>query len=59
MSPEDYAKFIKVHAEGKLVKPEDCGYVIASLAIKAPKELSGAFVSWDSDECAAFRKKAE
>ncbi|EAU84850.2 short-chain dehydrogenase [Coprinopsis cinerea okayama7 len=58
MSPEDYEKFIKVHAEGKLVKPEDCGYVIAALALQAPKELSGKFVSWDSDECAPFRKPA-
>ena len=58
MSPEDLDKFIKVHADGKLVKPEDCGYVIASLAVNAPKEMSGAFVSWDSEECAPYRKKA-
>lgn len=57
MSPEDYDKFIKAHAEGKLVRPEDCGHVIAALAIKAPKELSGTFTSWDSEECAPFRKQ--
>ncbi|TFK29410.1 short-chain dehydrogenase [Coprinopsis marcescibilis] len=56
MSSQDHEKFIKVHSEGKLVKPEDCGYVIAALSLKAPKSMSGAFVSWDSDECAPFRK---
>ncbi|KAJ2936914.1 hypothetical protein H1R20_g183, partial [Candolleomyces eurysporus] len=59
MPPEDYQKFLKVHADGKLVKPEDCGYVIASLAVRAPKSLSGQFVSWDSEECKPFRKEAQ
>jgi hypothetical protein len=59
MPPEDYQKFVKVHADGKLVKPEDCGYVIASLALHAPESLSGQFVSWDSEECRPFRKEAQ
>ena len=59
MPLEDFQKFVKVHADGKLVKPEDCGYVIASLALNAPKSLSGQFVSWDSEECKPFRKEAQ
>jgi len=47
--------FVQAHAQGKLVKPEDCGHVIAALSIQAPKVLSGQFVSWDSEECAPFR----
>lgn len=49
--------FLRVHAEGKLVKPEDCGHVIAALSLRTPKELSGRFVSWDSEECRPFRKE--
>ncbi|KAF5363292.1 hypothetical protein D9756_000447 [Leucocoprinus leucothites] len=56
MSKMDHEKFVRVHADGKLVKPEDCGHVIAALALEAPKELSGTFVSWDSEECKPFRR---
>jgi hypothetical protein len=57
MREKDMERFVKAHAEGKLVKPEDSGYVIATLAVKAPKSLSGQFVSWDGDDCAEFRRK--
>jgi hypothetical protein len=57
MTPEDAERFIQAHAEGKLVKPEDAGYVLSSLAISAPKAMSGKFVSWDSDDCTDFRRK--
>jgi hypothetical protein len=57
MLPADAERFIQAHATGKLVKPEDAGHVIAALALRAPKALSGKFVSWDSDECADFRRK--
>jgi hypothetical protein len=57
MQPADADKFVNVYAEGKLVKPEDSGYVLASLAVRAPKEMSGKFVSWDSPDCAEFRRK--
>ncbi|KAJ3570213.1 hypothetical protein NP233_g4558 [Leucocoprinus birnbaumii] len=56
MLPADHEKFVRVHADGKLVKPEDCGHVIAALAMDAPKELSGSFVNWDSEECKPFRQ---
>lgn len=49
--------FIDAHSSGKLVKPEDAGYTIASLALNATANLSGEFVSWDSDYCAPYRRK--
>ena len=49
--------FVKAHSEGKLVKPEDAGHVIAALALQADKGFSGQFVSWDSEECSRFRAK--
>ncbi|KAF9567348.1 NAD(P)-binding protein [Agrocybe pediades] len=57
MSEADHKKFIQVYNDGKLVKPEDCGHVIAALSLQAPKDLSGQFVSWDSEECKPFRKE--
>lgn len=57
MTEASYEFFVKAHAEGKLVKPEECGHVIAALALWAPKSFSGQFVSWDSAECAPFRKE--
>jgi hypothetical protein len=56
MSATDYEKFVRVHADGKLVKPEDCGHVIAGLALEAPVTLSGSFVNWDSEDCKEFRR---
>jgi hypothetical protein len=52
----DYNKFTKVHADGKLVKPTDAGYAIAALSVRAPKSLSGRFITWDSPECQALRE---
>ena len=57
MTKSDHDRFVHVHAEGKLVRPEDCGHVIAALALGAPKGLSGQFVSWDSEACKPFRKE--
>ncbi|KAI0053583.1 NAD(P)-binding protein [Auriscalpium vulgare] len=56
MTEEDYNTFVREHTEGKLVKPEDAGYVIAKLALEAPASLSGQFVSWNSDECKAYMR---
>ncbi|KAF4575019.1 hypothetical protein EYR36_006375 [Pleurotus pulmonarius] len=44
LGPDAHAGFVRVHSEGKLVRPEDSGYVIAALALKATKDLSGQFV---------------
>ena len=52
----ELARFIDLHATGKLLRPEQPGEVIAGLVVNAPPGLSGQFVSWDSDELKAFRK---
>lgn len=57
MSEADHRNFIRAHAEGKLVKPEAAGHVIAALSLQAPKKLSGQFVSWDSDDCRPYRQE--
>ena len=44
-------KFIQAYEEGKLVKPEDAGHVIASLSLKAPRSLTGRFINWNGDGC--------
>ncbi|KAK2466272.1 hypothetical protein APHAL10511_001914 [Amanita phalloides] len=49
--------FTNAYAENMLVKPEDCGHVIAALALKAPEHLSGQFLSWESEDCRPFRKE--
>lgn len=54
MRPEDVASFVASYDEGKLVNPFESGHVIAALAIRAPEEMSGKFVSWDSEECKEF-----
>lgn len=54
MREEDVAKFVNEYDEGKLVDPMDSGHVIASMAVTAGKELSGKFVSWDSEEARDF-----
>ena len=54
MRPEDVAKYIAEYDEGKLVDPLESGHVLASMAIRAPLELSGKYVSWDSEECSDF-----
>lgn len=51
-----YDSFVREHADGKLLPPDQPGHVIAKLALAAPSTLSGQFVSWDSEQCTSFRK---
>lgn len=55
--PADTQFFKDLHSANKLVKPEDVGYTIASLSLRATPDLSGQFVSWDAEPCAPFRRK--
>ncbi|KAL2062227.1 hypothetical protein VTL71DRAFT_6493 [Oculimacula yallundae] len=55
MDSTDAAKFKSLHEEGKLLKPEQPGNVMARLAVGAQKELSGKFLSWNDKELAAFQ----
>lgn len=54
MHPSDVNKFVQEYDEGKLVDPMEAGHVLAALALGAPKEMTGKFVSWDSEECREF-----
>ncbi|KAG8903065.1 hypothetical protein FRB99_003771, partial [Tulasnella sp. 403] len=56
MKPEEMERFVTMHEGGKLVKPQDCGHVIAALAVSATKDLSGKFVSWDEPSLAPYRQ---
>ena len=44
MDAQDAQKFKSLHEEGKLLRPEQPGHVMARLAITAEKELSGKFL---------------
>ncbi|KAG8929493.1 hypothetical protein FRC02_005507 [Tulasnella sp. 418] len=56
MLPNELTRFTKSYEEGTLVKPKDCGHVIAALAVSATSDLSGQFINWDSPEMASYRK---
>ena len=43
LEPQVHAKFTTVHKDGKLLKPEQPGHVMAKLVLDAPNELSGKF----------------
>ncbi|KAF9268047.1 NAD(P)-binding protein [Marasmius fiardii PR-910] len=55
MTQSDHQKFTRLHMDGVLLKPELPGQVIAALSLRAPKALSGQFVSWDDDSCKELR----
>jgi NAD(P)-dependent dehydrogenase (short-subunit alcohol dehydrogenase family) len=46
MDKKDAQKFAELKSLDTLLKPEQPGNVIARLALRAPKELSGQFLSW-------------
>ncbi|CAO3692538.1 unnamed protein product [Rhizopus microsporus] len=52
---QDHAKFVQLHSQGNLIKPETPGYVLAALANDPPKELSGQFHSWDDEQLKRFQ----
>lgn len=44
MQEKDSAKFLALYKEGKLLKPEKPGNVIAKVVLTGPKDLSGKFL---------------
>lgn len=46
LDAEMHSKFAGAHKDGKLVKPEQPGHVMAKLVLDAPKDLSGRFLSY-------------
>lgn len=57
MTLTDHQKFIKAHTEGSLIPPDTSGYCIASLVLKAKKELHGQFVNYTAPELEEYRRK--
>ena len=54
MRPEDVAVYVREHEAGKLLDPSETGHVLAAMVLKASKELTGKYVSWDSEDCSEF-----
>jgi NAD(P)-dependent dehydrogenase (short-subunit alcohol dehydrogenase family) len=46
LDAEMHSKFTGVHKDGKLLKPEQPGHVMAKLVLDAPKEFTGRFYSY-------------
>jgi NAD(P)-dependent dehydrogenase (short-subunit alcohol dehydrogenase family) len=44
MDEKDATKFRELHSSGKLLRPEQPGYVMARLVLDASRELSGKFL---------------
>jgi NAD(P)-dependent dehydrogenase (short-subunit alcohol dehydrogenase family) len=44
MDTKDVAKFASLKSDGKLLRPDQPGHVIAKLALDAPKTLNGKFL---------------
>ncbi|KAG7096876.1 hypothetical protein E1B28_004282 [Marasmius oreades] len=57
MTQSDHQKFIRLHTDKILLRPEIPGHVIAALVLRAPKALSGQFVNWDDECCEDFRSE--
>ncbi|RJE22153.1 short-chain dehydrogenase [Aspergillus sclerotialis] len=55
LEPQVHSKFTTVHKEGKLLKPEQPGHVMAKLVLDAPKSLSGQFLSWNDKKLDEFQ----
>ncbi|KAI9267825.1 hypothetical protein BY458DRAFT_437033, partial [Sporodiniella umbellata] len=53
----DHTKFTNLHSEGKLIKPEQPGYVLAALANNAPKNLSGLMYTWNDEQLNSYQPK--
>ncbi|CRG88692.1 short-chain dehydrogenase [Talaromyces islandicus] len=56
MPSEAVSRFIGAHRDGKLLKPEQPGHVMAKLVLNAPHTLSGRFITWNDKELDAFQE---
>ncbi|KAE9365338.1 NAD(P)-binding protein [Stipitochalara longipes BDJ] len=55
MDGKDVEKFKTLFEQGKLLRPEQPGNVMARLAVRANKGLSGKFLSWDAPELGDYQ----
>ena len=56
MNEADLKIFVDAYEQGTLVRPDDVGFVIAALSLRAPQTLSGTFIRWDSPDCKQFHR---
>ena len=56
MAKKDYETFQADFEEGRLIKPEQAGGVIAKLSVDGKPELSGKYFKWDASELAEYRQ---
>ncbi|MCI0398529.1 MAG: SDR family NAD(P)-dependent oxidoreductase [Chloroflexi bacterium] len=54
MPASAHARFIRYHEAGELLPPEKPGRALAVLALYAPHEWSGEFLSWDEERVQAL-----
>ncbi|KAI9738734.1 MAG: hypothetical protein M1834_008239 [Cirrosporium novae-zelandiae] len=55
MDAVDAAKFRSAFEDKKLLRPEQPGNVMARLVLNPPKDLSGRFLNWSSEELMAYQ----
>lgn len=48
LGAQDSQRFLDAHEGGNLLKPEQPGHVIGRLAVDAPRELTGKFITYVS-----------
>lgn len=48
-------KFVSNHKEGKLLKPEQPGHVMAELVMNVSNDLNGKFFSWNDSALAKYQ----
>lgn len=56
MHEKDVARYLQLHRDGGLLRPEQPGRVIAKLALDGPSELSGKFLSWNDKDLSRFQE---
>ncbi len=47
MTEADHQRFVDYHEQGELIAPEQPALALAILAVAAPTDWSGQFISWD------------
>ncbi len=54
MTVQAHSRFMEMHEQGNLLPPEKPGRAIALLALRAPREWNGRFLSWDDPDIATL-----
>ncbi|KND87766.1 putative oxidoreductase [Tolypocladium ophioglossoides CBS 100239] len=56
MNKAQYDTFVEAFEQGKLLKPEQPGHVVAKFVAGPQKDLSGQCLNWNSSELAAYQE---